>query len=262
MVTNLVKRAVTECLSDVYVLLNVPGLQNSDLLSTKKNEWRHLQNYLQMASSVVGLPWVEGTLDLGFLEEYIVRTCKAESIRAFSSEHGVEQYIDTRKRVIFVEADPLPEIEGPERNAALAQADDLLRKILRKTPLPHYTIVITSSTMSMVHPVPEIAISSMPELFEIFHDVVNDPRREHEQERNSHLYQEVEPFWNNVPDPTELYLQKKKQDEVHLFDNELWQKNEKLVMTVALMVASLAFIQTLNFGRWLKEKALRKHKVA
>lgn len=260
-VTNLVKKAVTECSLDAYILVNVPGLTYSDMLASKKNEWRHTQNYLHMASSLVALPWVEGTLDLGFLEEYVVRTCKAESIRVFGSEDDLAQYIDTRKRVIRVEANPIP--DGPERNQALADVDDLIRKILRKVPSPHYMLLITADEPKGVHPVPEIAIANMPELFEIFHDVVNDPRRAEEVERNSYLYQDVEPFWNDAPDPTELYLQKKRRDEVHVFDAQLWQKNEKLVATVAVMVASLAFMQTLSFGRWLKQKLVQnKHKLA
>ncbi|KAM9910145.1 hypothetical protein OXX69_004766 [Metschnikowia pulcherrima] len=259
-VTNLVKKAVTACSSDIYVLLNVPGLTNVDMLAKKKGEWRHLQNYLHMASSVVGLPWMEGTLDLSFLEEYIVRTCKAESVRAFGEE-DVAQYIDTRKRVIRVETNALP--DGPERDSALADVDDLIRKILRKAPSPHYTIIVTSDEVSPVHPVPEMAITDMPQLFELFHDVVNDPRREQELERNAYMYQEVEPYWNDGADPTQLYLQKKKHDEVHLFDSVHWQKNEKLVATVAMMVASLILIQTLNFGRWLKDKILQsKQKLA
>ncbi|OBA19599.1 BIG1-domain-containing protein [Metschnikowia bicuspidata var. bicuspidata NRRL YB-4993] len=253
LVTNLVKKAVTECSSDVYVLLNVPGLQNTDLLSKRKAEWRHLQNYLHMASSVVGLPWVDGTLDLGFLEEYIVRTCKAESVRSFHSDEHVGEYIDTRKRVIRVEANALPG-PGPERLAALADVDDLVRKILRKAPSPHYTLVVTSDEVAPVHPVPELAVAADPARFELFHDVVNDPRRAEERERNSHMYRDVEPFWNEGPGPAELYTQRKKQDEVHLLDPELWRKHEKLVMTVVLMVASVAFMQTLSFGRWLREK--------
>ncbi|GEQ67886.1 hypothetical protein JCM33374_g1552 [Metschnikowia sp. JCM 33374] len=254
-VTNLIKKAVTECSSDVYVLMNVPGITNGDMIASRKGEWRHLQNYLHMASSVVGLPWIEGTLDLAFLEQYVIRTCKADAIHAYS-EHDVADYIDTRKRVIRIETSPLPE-GGPARHAALAEADDLLRKILRKSPSPHYTIVITSDVVVPVHPVPDVAIASSPRSFELFHDVVNDPRREEEVERNAYMYQDVEPFWNNAPDSTELYLQRKKNDEVHLFRSELWQKNEKLVATVAMMVASLVIIQTLNFTKWLKNRILQ-----
>lgn len=259
-VTNMLKRLVTECSSDVYLLVDVPGLTNNDMLQQKQALWPHLQKYLHLSSSVVGLPWLEGTLDLAYLEQYAVRTCKAESVRAHSSDDEVEQYIDVRKRVILLQTAPLPAERGPERDRAVSDVDDLIRKILRKIPSPHHTIVITSSEVDTVHPLPESEYTELPHFFELFHDIVNDPRRELEQERNAYLYQDVAPFWNEIKDPTQQFLERKRRDEVHLFDKKLWGDNEKLVMTVVLMVGTFVLTKTVAFGRSLKQKVVEKRR--
>lgn len=243
-VTNMLKKLVTECSSDVYVLIDLPGLESADLTLSKEANWPNLVRYLHMSSSVVGLPWVEGALDLAFLEKYTVRTCKAEMVVVHENEDELEQYRDTRKRVIKMDLNELPAGQ-PARDQAIRETDDLIRKILRKIPSPHYTILLTLSKQSTVHPVPEFAIEELPDHFEIFNDIVNDPRRKEELERNNYLYQDVEPYWNENRDPSVVHAQKIKNDEVHLFDYELWEQNEKLVIVVAMMAASLFVVKVL-----------------
>lgn len=256
-VTNMIKKLVTECSSDVYMLLNMPGLEHTDLIQDRATNWPNLVKYLHMSSSVVGMPWMEGTLDLPFLETYITRTCSAEAITVtLESDDEVQQYLDTRARVIRVEFNPLPTSRG-ERDHALRQNDDLLRRILRKSPLPHYTIILTLTTKSGVHPHPDFIFEEMPERFELFHDIVNDPRRDEESERNNYLYKDVEPVWNDN-DPNKAYLLRKKQDEVHLFDFEHWQNNERLLTTVALMVATVFVMKTWSIVKWSKGKVTEK----
>lgn len=247
--SNMVKKLVSECSSDIFLLVNVPGLKNSDLLERKRVTWPHLRNYLHMASSLVSIPWVEGIVDLEFLERYIVHTCKAEVIRSFGN---VEQYIDTRTRVIRYEADPLPEDET--RGAALHEVDEAIRRILRISPSPHYTILLTSADLHTYHPVPSSVLDSNPEFFVPFHDIVNHDSRSEERERNSFMYNDVEPYWNLEHDPTDVYLRKKKADDVHLWDDRLWKDNERLIMTVLLMALSLALFQSVSIMLWITRK--------
>lgn len=243
-VTNMLKKLVTECSSDVYVLLDIPGLESADMLQSKRDNWPHLVKYLHMSSTVVGLPWVEGVLDLSFMEKYIVKTCKAETIVVPEGAEEVEHYMDIRKRVIRMNMKELPQTQ-PARDEAIRAADVVLRNILRSLPSPHYTILVTLSQQSTVHPVPEFALTETPAQFEIFNDIVNDPRRATEVERNNYMYQEVEPYWNDN-DPTDLYLARKKQDEIHLFDYDLWKDNERLVTAVGLMAVSLFAVKVLG----------------
>lgn len=239
-VTHMLKRLVTECSADTYVILNMPGLENKDLTDKKLGLWPNLQKYLHMLSSVVGLPWMEGTLDLAFLETYITRTCQAETIEVTEEEDV--HYRDTRKRIIKIEFNPLPEA-GPERDFAIRENDEMLRKVLRRTPSPHYAIILTLTTAKPSHPIPEAALEQSPERWEIFHLIVNDPKRTVEEEKHKHMYQAVEPVWNENKDPMSLYLERKLKDQIHLRDYEHWKKNERLVTAVAAMVVSVVLIR-------------------
>ncbi|RKP31842.1 BIG1-domain-containing protein [Metschnikowia bicuspidata] len=253
-VTHMIKKLVTECSSDVYLLVNAPGLTNADMLSAKKDNWPQLHKYLYMSSSVVGLPWMEGMLDYDYLSQYIIKTCQAEAVLVHSSEEEVEHYIDTRKRVIRVEFDPVPSIQ-PARDRVVHEIDDLIRKILRKLPSPHYTILISSSTVLPVHPIPQEVLDNNPELFEVFHHIINDPSREVERERNNYLYKDVEPIWKEYEDPLENFMERRRKDEVHFFDSNLWKKKNKVVVSLASIVAVLVVFEIVSFVYWLKNRA-------
>lgn len=251
-VTNMLKKAITECSSDAYLIINIPGLENIDMIDRKQELWRNLVKYMHMLSTLIGMPWVEGTLDLLFLEAYITRTCSAETISMAEDEDVFAEYIDTRKRIIRIEFNPLPP-PGPERDLAIRANDELIDKVLKRIPSPHYSFLITSSTSSTLHPIPEVALENSPQGFELFYRIVNDPRREEEIERHVRLKGLSKPTWNEDKDPLSLYLERRKKDQIHLFDYELWSKNEKLVTTIAAMVISLFAIKTLVakklFGR-------------
>lgn len=253
--TNMLKKLVTECSSDVYLLVNQPGLRYTDLQDSKKLLWPFIQKYLTLASTVVGLPRVNEGLDLDYLENYIVKTCDAEIISVMAEdENEVNKYIDIRKRVIRVELGPLPEDEDP-RNEAIAHHDELIRRILRKAPSPHYTIVLTSTTTSNIHPIPPGVIEQDMGAYEIFDEVVNSPWRQQEVERNDR-FKEVRPDWNEDRNTVGRYLRNRQKDEVHLFrGNDVWQQREKLVATFAVMVMGLVLVQT---WRWTERVRKRK----
>ncbi|KAI5960171.1 BIG1 [Candida pseudojiufengensis] len=155
-VTNLLKKLITQCSSDAYLIVDVPNLTYQDLTDSQRDRWQFLLNYLYMSSTIVGLPRVELGLDLDHIEDYIINTCEAETI-----PNELQDYYDTRTRVIRIN-DPNP--------------DELMRKILRKLPSPHYTIIVTSTTPGFTHPIPESVMERQPEKFEIFHDIVNNPK--------------------------------------------------------------------------------------
>lgn len=259
--TNMLKKLVTECSSDEYLLINLPGLLFSDLNMAHADAWPSLRKYMMMASSLVGLPRVEEPVDLDYLENYIVRTCDAETINVdHEDEHEVNAYIDTRKRVIRVELDALP--DDDTRGYELRKHDELLRQILRKLPSPHYTIILTSDTPTFSHPAPKVAIEKNPDKYDIFSDIVNHPSRAVDVERNDRFRR---PEIQDVPKKETLqrYLRNRRRDEIHLFDNDIWQKNERLVATVVMMVASLFVLQLTRsaraFQNWAIAKLKRRH---
>lgn len=236
--TNMVKRLISDCSADAYVIVDQPGLAYTDMTVKKSARWPFMRKYVSMASLALALPYVEEALDLAFLEKYIIRTCNAEAIHVeHAAEEEMQQYQDTRKRVIRISLPPLP--EDASRDHWIQHYDELLRKILRKVPSPHYAIILTSSAPAQLHPVPPDIVSASPEKFEIFHDIFSHPLRKEEVERNDR-FNMAGPDWIESKNTELRYLRNKKKDEVHLFDYDLWTKNERLVSTMAVMVLTVA----------------------
>lgn len=256
-VTNMLKKLVTQCSSDEYVLINQPGLTYEDLQELKKEDWPFLRKYLVLASTLIGLPWVDEPINLDYLEKYIIHSCDAETINvAHDDEDEVVQYYDTRTRVIRINLSKLP-MDRDERVFTIREHDNLIRKIIRKLPSPHYTIILTSDEVESLHPVPPSIVSQMPQVFEIFNDIVNDPSRKEEIERNLNFH-EVQPDWIDNKHTNNRYLHNKKKDEIHLFDYELWSKNEKLVTTIFVMIVSLLMFKSISLFNNYKASVIKK----
>ncbi|EGW30887.1 uncharacterized protein SPAPADRAFT_62789 [Spathaspora passalidarum NRRL Y-27907] len=251
-VTNLLKKLVTECSSDAYLIVNQPGLTYQDLITANKDHWPMLRKYLYMSSTTVGIPRIDGVIDLQFLQDYIVNTCEAEVINVWNEDEGeVVDYFDIRKRVIRIDLGELP--TGSERNLEILNHDELLRKILRKLPSPHYTIILTSDSPGVIHPVPGVHMAEFPDRFEIFNDIINDPMHSREIEKNNNFHS-VEPNWNPIRNSNDRYIRNKHNDEVHLLDYDLWTKNEKLISTLIVMILSIFMMKILQFFNYLKKR--------
>ncbi|ODV66521.1 BIG1-domain-containing protein [Hyphopichia burtonii NRRL Y-1933] len=259
-VTNMLKKLMTECSSDAYLLVNQPGLKYEDMVGIHEQRWPFLQKYLTLASSVVGIPWVKGTVDLNFVENYLIKNCEAETITVLHEDEAeVGKYIDTRKRIIRVELSEIPEdIDEDERGLILKSHDELVRQILRKVPSPHYTIILTSSTTSSFHPIPPLVVESKPEKYEMFNEIINHPSRQKEVERNAHNYQNKAPEWNQDRNTVNRYLKNRKNDEVHLFRGEksmeLWKQNEKIVSTMLVMIVSIFLMKIMKLVKYIQHK--------
>ncbi|CAN3375738.1 hypothetical protein DIURU_003832 [Diutina rugosa] len=240
-VTNMVRKAITPCSSDEYLIVNMPGLTQEDM--NDRSEWPFLERYLHMASTVVGAPWVRDPLDIEYLESYIIQQCEAETIVVSNMrDEEVPQYLDTRTRVIRVEYEELDAEDLDHRHEQLRDADELIRKILRKLPSPHYSIIVTSDTPVNVHPIPAHITEENPDIYGIFNKIINDPKREEEVERNDRFHK-AEPDWIESKHSNERYLRNRRDDEVHFFDYDLWTKNDKVVMTIFLMVSTLGLMK-------------------
>ena len=107
--TNMIKKLVTQCSSDEYLIINQPGLRLNDITDIEKEHWPHFYKYLTLSSTVVGLPWVEEPIDLDYLEKYILKTCKAETISVDHEDEREVNCIDSKTRVIRIELSELPE---------------------------------------------------------------------------------------------------------------------------------------------------------
>ncbi|RCK63877.1 Protein BIG1 [Candida viswanathii] len=252
-VTNMLKKLITDCSSDAYLIVNLPGLTYQDMTTANKDNWPFLRKYLYMASTLVGLPRVQSTLDLDFLEQYIINNCDAETVNVFQSHEEVVEYYDVRTRVIRMDLAPLSNEDYDVRVTQIYDCDQLLRKIIRKLPSPHYSIIFTSLEPGVIHPVPKSAMEKDPDSFQIFSDILHDPRNNKEVEKNDRFHK-VEPNLNPIRNSNDKYIRNKKKDEIHLFDYELWAKNEKLITTIFVMIVSIFMMKIIAFFKALKQK--------
>lgn len=129
----------------------------------------------------------------------------------------------------------------------------MIRKIIRKLPSPHYSVILTSDKLTNYHYTPESVIEDTPEKFQIFSDIVHDPSREFDIERHD-MYQQVEPDFRAPRHTNDRYLRNKKKDEIHLFNYELWKKNEQLIMTIAVMIIGLLFLKFTQLMKYVFTK--------
>lgn len=261
-VTNMIKQLVTECSSDEYIIVDLPGLRLEDVRVYEKDNWHFLRKYLTMASTVVGIPMCGNPIDLGFIEKYIIKTCNAETINVIHlNDEEVNEYHDTRTRVVRVNLQELPsyETERQERAEQIKRYDDLVRKIIRKLPSPHYTLIVTSSTLQPYHFTPKAIVELNPEQFQVFSDIVHEPSRDVEYERNDRFHH-AKPDLNAPRYTNDRYLSNKKRDQIHLFDYDLWKKNERLVMTILMMILGLVVVQLASLTKFFLQKITR-HKL-
>lgn len=245
-ITHMLKYLVTQCLLDAYLLVDQPGLRYEDLVELRREWWPFLRRYTTLASLIVGLPWIQTPIDFDHFEQYIVKTCEAETMRADGDEG--DTFYDTRKRVVRVRLRPLP-MDG-KRNLVAIENDEVLRKILRKLPSPHYTIIFSTSEPGPSHPIPPSVVENDPEKYTLFNDIFNHPSREVEVERNDNFHK-AEPQWPENRHTNQRYLRNKILSQVHLFDIEHWTKYERLVTTIALMVLGLLALKVFRVTKAL-----------
>jgi Txe/YoeB family toxin of Txe-Axe toxin-antitoxin module len=258
-VTNMIKKLITKCSSDTYMIINQPGLKYEDINDFRREDWKFIYKYTVLASTVIGLPFVNEPLDLDYIEEYARMTCEAETMFLKNqNDDEIEEYFDTRTRVIRVE---LPELsqDKQERFSQIRHNDELLRKILRKLPSPHYTIILTSTLPVSFHPLPQFVYSDSPQEFNVFSLITDDPSRLNEVERNDRFHRPV-PDFNVNRHTNNRYLENKKKDEIHFFDYDLWTKNEKLIMTIFIMILTLVLKKFFEFINSIKSKIVNKNK--
>lgn len=249
-INNMLKRLITECSSDAYVILDLPGLTFQDVNDFSTDNWPFLSKYFSISSTVVGVPYMNEIIDLDHIKDYIGTTCQAELMTANIEDENSIDYIDTKKKIINILFNRLDPEDKEERNNQIQLADEFVRKIIRKLPSPHYTVILTSSIKSSINFVPQAMVESNPAFYGAFHEIMTHPHRLLEIELNN-PYRKVEPHWNEEKNTNMRYLANKKQDVVKFLDYELWMKHEKLIMTIVIMVVTIGMIRVRKLFNYL-----------
>lgn len=252
-VTNMLKHLITQCSSDAYVILDMPGLNVYDMNDDQQHNWQFLRKYMSISSTVLGVPYVKDVLDLDHIKEYISTTCDAELMNANIEDDQSIDYIDARKKIISIEFNDLNQYDKFERINQINRNDEFVRRIIRKLPSPHYSIILTSSTKSSLPPIPQVVIESEPDSYGIFNQITNHPSRQQEVELNN-PYKREDPHWNEDRNTNKRYLHNKQQDQVKVLDYELWMKHEKLIMTIIIMIMTVGMIRLKKLFSYVLDK--------
>lgn len=145
---------LSECSSDAVVLVNQPGLQASDFVYTDMTAplWHHFTRYFKRSGTFLPYLQTSSPLDLAQTSRFFIAQCNAEEVTANvnSPESPLQKYIDTRKRVIRVNFEPVPPDDSPGnaelRQFKLVNHDIMLAKIIDTIPSPFITIIYTSTS--------------------------------------------------------------------------------------------------------------------
>ncbi|QPG73483.1 hypothetical protein FOA43_000794 [Brettanomyces nanus] len=148
---SLLTRAFEQCLSNGYIIANVPGLKLEDFASF--DSFQHIRDQMTKSSTILSMPNVlsnsEGdTLDLNRFESVLSVHCNARMHYIDGvDEDQIPRYRDTRTRVIRVDFPALSSNATDEnRNKRLQNYDEMIMKIIREMPTPSISVLFTTNT--------------------------------------------------------------------------------------------------------------------
>lgn len=131
------------------------------------NLWTQFSRYFKASGTFLPYLQISAPLDYSKVKNFYIRNC--EGAREIVANHKdkdepIEKYIDSAKRVIKINFDPLPSVpekptdsSNPEamkaykqalkaRNDMLFDNDLILAKVIQSIPSPFFTLIYTSTT--------------------------------------------------------------------------------------------------------------------
>ncbi|KAG5354804.1 Protein BIG1 [Yarrowia sp. B02] len=137
------RKLMHDCSANTYVVVNQPGLKAKDFQT--ETAFPFLKKLLERTSTMYTVPYSDGGIELGKLANSVAKQCGAVKIDVNLDNNvtPLEEYMDTTKRVIEINFEPLPNTYV-SRLAALAANDEMLEKIVRATPSPFIALILTS----------------------------------------------------------------------------------------------------------------------
>lgn len=141
---------LSQCLSDAFVIIQVPGLELADLQEWPS--WHSSRMIMSKASTIVSLAHMteSESFDLKLLEKTLRANCGVSKIEIDSmDEPHNAKYEDSKPRLLDVKIpeDLLYEKPGSEQRAEqLLKIDELVYDIVKKLPSPNIFIMIISDT--------------------------------------------------------------------------------------------------------------------
>lgn len=256
---ELIKKLSDQCSSDSYIIIDQKGLEVGDLNFYKRSLWKNLRTILTMSSTIIGLPWVEKTINLNQTVDYILKKCDAELIIP-NKNYGIKNYIDTKKKIIKIEFEKLP-TDKKERDQNLKKLDEILYNIFRKLPTPKISIIMTSSMLTSSHSIPVNRVKEMPNRYEIFNDILNHHNRIKIAKNEHDFFPSNKTEWTGVKDTFQRHTRIRKNSRVSLFNLKLLNENKKTVIIIITSTTCIILTKTWKLLRFLKEKQRKIKKI-
>lgn len=202
-VESIIQKWVSSCPADAFIIIDQPGLRVEDFQELpsidKVPVWNQWRTFLGRAATVGSFPRLDRPLDTNWLQKVLKKQCGAVKVTANVRDTDpkdkslpLEEYHDTRKRVVMAKFPRLPETQ-PERMVALQKHDEKLLEILQRTPTPFFSLVYTSSSGEKFNP--EDKKYRKARFWDIFADIVRqkrDPRNRRDWQQ--HKSREAKPM--------------------------------------------------------------------
>lgn len=233
------KQLLSQCNSDAYVFINLPGITANDF-SDYKEEFISLQRYIYSASTALSFERIESPSNDTYdeLMDFASERCKIEKFLTVDGNDtsSFEPYIDSAKRVVRIDYPMLPDGKRLRREA-IARFDKSLRSILAQIPSPAQTVILSSIEPCMA-PERTSGVPAKP----IFPEILLDPSRRYEIEKNDRDLKVPRNFNEHRPrfaEPESRYIS--------VFDSEFISNNYDLIRLITTSLIGFLLIQLFVF---------------
>ncbi|GME76412.1 unnamed protein product [Ambrosiozyma monospora] len=167
-----------QCLSDVYVIVNIPGLRLDDFHHFQS--FPFLRESMTKASTLVSMPNIlfedDEHLELDDYVKTLRIHCKV-LVKEVNNDDPAESghYTDTRARLFKLNLIGLHSfMTEDQRIDKLLEYDELLKEVLRKTPSPNNAVLFTTTTTTEVSNLDEL---NDPNNIIHSNQIPNDPKQ-------------------------------------------------------------------------------------
>ncbi|KAF3218997.1 hypothetical protein TWF679_000408 [Orbilia oligospora] len=178
-----VKKTVSQCTSDAYILVLQPGIHESDFRDPKSAP--QIRKFTE-TNRFLGVMDAVGTVDLNIIEDYVKSRCQAHSVTVDASTSSFNSFDENATAQVIKLDFPVLPLHGEARKNGHSQNDNFLSALISMIPSARYTVVYVSTPLGD------------PRLF--VHDKKPEPEEHEHQsfiEHQSLLSRDVKPEEND-----------------------------------------------------------------
>ncbi|KAK6509070.1 hypothetical protein TWF481_003833 [Arthrobotrys musiformis] len=139
-----VKKTVSQCTSDAYILVLQPGIHESDFRDPRSapqiRKFSETNRFLGVMDAV-------GTVDLNIVEDYVKSRCQAHSVTVDASTSSFNSFDENATAQVIKLDFPVLPLNGEARKNGHSQNDNFLSALISMIPSARYTVVYVSTPL-------------------------------------------------------------------------------------------------------------------